>query len=164
MRKAWSIVLSLLLCPLSALAQKAETPAGTAAVSADFAPSFHAELRVKPVRELEAETAKELARAGLQPMPLQRSTPWARRLTAEGAGKAAIGVGAGLAAVGVILAATAYETKTVTEPIFIQGPGYTITGSQTYTTSGTSMGKRWGGIAVAGAGGALIVYGILKIR
>lgn len=160
MRKVLSLLLTLCLCPLSVVAGT-NTGADDSA-SRDLARPLRAELQVRPV--LEPGRLEPLARNALQPNFHRRSTPPVLHLTSEGTGKVAIGIGAGLAAVGIALAATAYERKTVTEPIFIQGPGYTITGSQTYTTSGTNMGKRWGGIAVAGGGGALVIYGIIKLR
>lgn len=157
MKKIAGIVLAVLLCPLATLAEVGS--AGSA--GGERGDPIQAALRVEPVRELAPARLAALASANLRE---NFTRPRAHHMTSEGSGKVAIGIGAGLAAVGIVVAATAYESKTVTEPFYSSGPGYTSYGTVTYTTSGTNMGRRWGGVAVAGGGGALVIYGILKIR
>lgn len=155
MRKLSSIVLSLLLCPLTVLAQKSSTTTADA-LSADSVSSLQAELRVKSVRELEPEAAKALAQVGLHPQLYQQlpRAPGGPRVSRTKAYLMGI-IGASLLINGVALIANSQRQTLRTEIV----AGVPVVREVTVTDDA----RLWSGVSLAGAGGVLLTYALAKM-
>lgn len=109
---------------------------------------YASEIRIEVPRTIEA---------GQIPAPTIGPSPAVQppsRVTTEG--KIIALVGAGLAVTGLVLAATSNETRTATIRLY----GETATA----TASRERNGRRYGGIALAGAGLTTLIFGLRKKR